>query len=324
MYEFLDIGLTYDELNEFQKNKADWIEKTGRYADTTKRTYWIMLNSKVNFVEMYKNKDLYDFSKNEIIKLIENTQTTSISTKITLYSVIVRYMDWAYKEGIKNGENPCDMIETRDLFTINELAFKSSYKPLQEFYDFILDLNCSDVDRAMLTLLRYGVKVDYVGNVRWEDIDRERKVINVLVDDKELKLPIDNLFIMIMNQAKMCDRYAPGQKTVEYVDYGFIIKATPTVTWKAIPQEKVYNKCGEISRKNEINRISVPELNISRKYDLLFDILSENGKVTKSDIERVIESFGEEINTIKLMKLRQNFELLSGTVVDWKRKNTTN
>lgn len=129
---------------------------------------------------------------------------------------------------------------------------------------------------------------------------------------------------MIINQAKACDRYAPGQKMVEYVDYGYIIKATPTVSWKSIDKLSVYNKVGVISRNNKIQRISVPELNMNRRYDLLFNILNNYGKVTKLDIERVIEVLGDELTVMKAMSLRQNFELISGTVVEWKRKNRTN
>ncbi|AQS04003.1 hypothetical protein [Clostridium beijerinckii] len=324
MYEFLGIGLTYEELNDFQKHKADWIEKMDRYALNTKKVYWSVLNLYVNFVELHKNKDLYEWDKEEIIQIIKNIPSKAPATQRTLYSVVVRYIEWAYKEGIKTGENPCDTINTSELFTIDELILQNSYKALQEFYEFILELNCSDVDRAMLTLLRYGVKIDDVGTVRWEDVDRESKVIKVFRGDIELKLPIDNLFIMIINQAKACDRYAPGQKMVEYVDYGYIIKATPTVSWKSIDKLSVYNKVGVISRNNKIQRISVPELNMNRRYDLLFNILNNYGKVTKLDIERVIEVLGDELTVMKAMSLRQNFELISGTVVEWKRKNRTN
>ncbi|NRT91484.1 hypothetical protein [Clostridium beijerinckii] len=323
MYEFLGMGLTYEELNEYQKNKADWLQKIDRYAESTKKAYWGNLNLKVNFIELQKNKDLYDFNKEEIIQLVKYLPTKSITSKQQLYTVIFRYMDWAYKEGIKIGDNPCDTIIPTELFTINEMAFKEQYIEINDFINFIYDLNCSDVDRAMLTLLRYGVKIDDVGKVKWDDIDKENKILNVLHGDKNLELPIDGIFMIMMDKAKECHRYAPGQKTVEYVDYGYIVKATATVTWKSMMPEKVYNKVGAISRINEIQRISVPDLINSRIYDLLFNTLNDYGKVTKSDIERVIETFGDEVTVIKLMRLRQNFEVLSNTTVEWKRKNRT-
>lgn len=320
MYKFLGIGLTYDDLNEYQKNKANWLENVDRYSDATKKAYWVNLNTKVADEEVSKNKDLYDWNKDEIIKLIKDMPTKSYATKTQVYTAIVRYMEWTYKEGNKEGENPCDSINTKELFAINEIVLHESYIELQKFYDFILELNCSDVDRAMLTLLRYGVKVDDVGKVKWEDVDRENKILKIIRNDKEIELPIDNLFIMIINQAKSCDRYAPGQKLVEYVDYGYVIKATPTVKWREIPAENVYNKVGMISRNNKIQRISVPDLNDSRKYDLLFNILKDYGKVTRNNVERIIEIFGEESTIPKILRVIKSFELISEIEVDVKRK----
>ncbi|BCZ47607.1 hypothetical protein psyc5s11_36740 [Clostridium gelidum] len=324
MYEFLGRGLTYDELNEFQKRKADWIEKIDRYSENTRKVYWVVLNSKVTPLEIQENKDLYNWNKEEIISLIKDNTTNSKATKMNLYTIIVMYIKWAYQNGVKSGENPCDTIDTKALFTIDEAVLKESYQTLQEFYDFILGLNCSDVDRAMITLIRYGVSIDQVGTIKWEDIDKENKVLNVNREEKEsLQLPIDNLFIMMIDKAKMCDRYAPGQKMVEYVDYGYVIKASATVDWKVIPAINIYNKVGVISRNNKIMRISVSKLYINRKHDLLFNILNDYGKVTKLDIEKVIEIFGEEITAIKSFKLKQEFELISSRVVEWKRKNRT-
>lgn len=323
MYDFLGMVLAYEELNEYQKHKADWLENIARYRQNTKKVYWVIFNSKVNMFEIKKNKDLYDFNKEEIIEVVRNSETKVITNKQILYTVIVRYMDWAYKEGIKVGENPCDSIDTKELFTIDELAFKESYRTLQEFYDFILGLNCSDVDRAMITLLRYGVKIDDVGKIKWEDVDRENKTLKINHMDEEnfdnnyiIELPIDNLFIMMIDKAKTCDRYAPGQKLVEYVDYGYVIKATPTVKWKDIDKLSVYNRVGVISRNNKIQRISVSDLTTNRKYDLLFNILNDYGKVTKSDVEKVIEILGEELTPMKLTKLKRNFELISGIKVE--------
>ena len=51
MYEFLDEDMSYKRLNIYQKHKADWLEESGdRYASTTKRAYWIHLNTKALFV----------------------------------------------------------------------------------------------------------------------------------------------------------------------------------------------------------------------------------------------------------------------------------
>lgn len=272
MYEFLDENMSYDRLDEYQKHKADWLEETTRYLNKTKRTYWIHLNTKVHYIEDSKGKDLFDFDKQEIIKLVKYAPTNSLASKTALYTIIVRYMDWACEKGLNYVGNPCDTIDTKELFVINKLAFKKSYQTLQEFYEFISELECTDVDRAMFTLLRYGVKVDDVGTVKWEDIDRKNKVINIYKEETLLQLPIDSIFLMIIDKAKSCETRISGKRQINYLDFGYIVKAFEGVGWQHMSSDKVYNRAGEITRKNRISRISVPELIIQENmtYYLMF------------------------------------------------------
>lgn len=321
MYGFLDEDMTYESLNEYQKRKADWLEEMSyRYSETTQRTYWILLNTRVNFLELSKEKELYDWNKEEIIQTIKTTATTSETTKTILFSTISMYIAWACEKGFCHEGNPCEDIDTTGLFNINDEAKKQQYKTLQEFYEFIFGLNCSDVDRALLTLLRYGVPIYSVGSVKWEDVDRENKILNVYSEDKgELSLPIDNLFIMIIDKAKSCNEYSPGQKKVVYVDFGYIVKATPIVRWQQISAEDVYNKLGNLSKLNRINRISVPNLNMNRRFDLLFDRYKQNGEVTNIDIDEVNEIFDNTYTVNKNSRVRRDFQLISGIEITRKK-----
>lgn len=310
MYDFIDMELKYETLDEFQKFKAKWLEESSYYSFNSKVTYWGILK-KAHKTEEVKGKDLFDFDKQEIIQLVKYLPTKSITTKQQLYTAIAKYMEWACDKGYNYVGNPCDTMTSSELFTVNELAFKERYKTLQEFYDFIYDLECSDVDRAMITLLRYGVKIDDVGKVRWEDIDRDNMTLNIHTDDNLLQLPIDNLFIERMDMARMCTTRILAKMEQSYVDCGYIVKTVDTSKWVIIPSGKVYNLISEISKKNQINRISVPDLNNARKYDLLFDIVDKNDDITMKDIKYVSSIFEESTYT-KAYGLRKNFEILSG------------
>lgn len=337
MYDFLDEGIRYDDLNIYQKHKADWLEESKKYSKSTRRSYWINLNTKVNYLEVDKKKELYKWDKEEIIQLIKTAPTTKGSTKSILFSVVSMYIAWAYKKGFNFTGNPCDSIDTSKIFTVNELAFRESYIELQKFYDFIFDLNCTDVDRAMLTLLRYGVDVDDVGKVKWEDIDAEGKTLRVnhIDEDNEeknsiLELPIDHWFMMIIEKAKACE-YRPRQmktndkeskkepQIVSYVDYGYIVKAPEFVEWNSMDGATVYNRVSVISKANGIQRISVPDLNDSRKYDLLFNIVDKTDNVRTQDIEDVLKMMEGYISTSRVVSLRNSFEILSGYPVERKR-----
>ncbi|WP_017212204.1 HNH endonuclease [Clostridium beijerinckii] len=330
MYEFLDMNLTYESLDEFQKFKANWLEEADYYAIVSKVNYWRLINGKVHKTELIKGKDLFDFDKQEIIQLVKYLPTKSIRTKRQLYAVILKYMEWACLKGYNYVGNPCDTIVTKELYTINERAFKEQYIEKDEFVNFVYGLECSDVDRAMLTLLRYGVKKDEVGKVKWTDINVDGKFLGIQRGDKELKLPIDGIFMMMMDKAKNChyrkwskDKSNMKEKTevkiLSYRNSEYIVKPLESVEWDFMDGTTVYNRIQRISESNNRQRISVPDLISSRKYDLLFEILDETGEVNTKSIDKVLLQLEGVSNHSRRNRLEKNFELLSGIKVKERR-----
>lgn len=331
MYEFLDMNLKYDTLNEFQKFKANWLEEANYYSHSSKVNYWRLINGKVNKTEIIKGKDLFDFDKQEIIQLVKYLPTKSITTKQQLYTAIVKYMEWACEKGYNYVGNPCDTIVATELFTINEMVFKEQYIEISDFINFIYDLECSDVDRAMLTLLRYGVKIEEVGKVKWDDISADGKFLRIQRDERDLELPIDGIFMMMMDKAKNChyrDLYKKKStmkedtkvKIVSYRNSEYIVKPLENVEWDYMDGTTIYNRISVISKANKIQRISVPDLNSSRRYDLLFDIVERKNHITKRDVQHVLSIFGE-VTDNKAVRLKNNFELLSGYPVEGLRRD---
>jgi len=310
MYEFLDENQRYEDLNIYQKHKADWLEDEKDYASRTKRAYWMHLG-KANSRELSKEKDLYDWDKGEIIKFIKYSPTKNPSSKPPMFTATNMYIAWACKRGFNYVGNPCDTMEVSDWFEVNELAKKESYQSLQKFYNFIAGLNCTNVDKAMITLLRYGATVDNVGTIKWEDIDRYNMILNIYTEDKVLRLPIDNLFIERMDMAKMCTTRVTTKLEQTYIDCGYIVKTVDISKWITIPSGKVYNLISEISKRNQINRISVPDLRNSRKYDILLEIYEENNEVSNYDVDEVLIMFDGYSSSIKRNTLKMEFELVT-------------
>lgn len=331
MYEFLDMNLKYDTLDEFQKFKANWLEEADYYSHNSKVGYWRILNAKVHGTEVIKGKDLFDFDKQEIIQLVKYLPAKSVTTKQQLYTAISKYMEWACSKGYNYVGNPCDTIVPTELFTVNEMAFKEQYIEISDFINFIYDLECSDVDRAMLTLLRYGVTIDEVGKIKWEDISADGKFLRVKHETKDLELPIDGIFMMMMDKAKNChyrkwSKDKPNMKaetevkTISYRNSEYIVKPLETVEWDYMDGTTAYNRISVISKANKIQRISVPDLNNSRKYDLLFDIVEKNNNISKRDVKYVLSIF-DEVTESKAVRLKNNFELLSGYPVEGLRRD---
>jgi len=315
MYDFFNENIVYEELNQFQKNKADWLENTNRYAMNSKNAYWTFLNGYINDFEIDNGKDLMNFSKDELIDTLNNIPSEKYHIVLGILSVIKSYL--GEKKIYNEIEiNYCDEIDFKKILKEKTKTMNFLYQNLEEFYNFILEVNCSDVDKMMIILLRYGVDINNIGFIKWEDVDKENKILNV----KNLQLPIDNIFLVMLNKAKECNEYSAGQKKVVYIDYGYIIKATPTVKWKTASGLICHNKIGQIERRIKNNKISVGELNKSRRYDLLLKKNYENNIVTKSDLRKIIDIFEEDETESKVQNLKKNFELTTGIKVIIKRK----
>jgi integrase len=312
VYDFFKGDITYNDLNKYQKIKADWLENTTRYASSTKEAYWLAFNLYINNFELELDKELRYFTKEDVIMILNHISNNSLKSVKRSYDIINLYMNYISRTD-DNFKNPCDEINIKEY--INSKANKNKYESLQDFYDFILGLNCSDVDRMILVLVRYGVDIDDIGLIKWADIDKDNMVITINKENKQLNLPIDNLFLLMVDKAKQCFRYAPGQKLVEYVDYGYVIKASATVRWKSTNGSNCRNVIGKISSRNNIDRISVPDLMNFRKYDLLLKKYYNEKIIRLEDLKNIIELFEGEVTEGKLNTFRRNFELDNGIKV---------
>ena len=343
MSEFLE-SLDINKLNEYQMNKRNWLVESHYTAERTNITYWGALeDNRINFLEKAKGKDLYDFSTPEIIETINYAPTIKMSSKLVLKTVITKYNQWALDRGYNpTGINPCDGINNKDL-KVNMTAFEMSYIDLDHFYDTLKVVQASDVDKMILVMARYGIKTKDMAYIRWEDVDREGKMVILSYKYKiPLFLPIDDRFIECVDKAKDEEGYKREGKvaetmnsktkkikykkiekrvSTEYEDYGYILKVSERAKGEGIVKENtIRNRVYEMSKiktidNKDFKRPNVRDYNISRRYDLLFDILDMNGRITTNDLRTVLDIFEDDITSNKVNQLKTNFELISNVEV---------
>lgn len=318
MNNFLD-SLNLNELNEYQKNKRNWLLETD-YSEATIKTFWRMINTNILFRENSKSKDLYDFSKPEIIDIITTMPTINIKSKFSMFSIINSYIKWACKRGYNYVGNPCDTILPAEIVEVNEEALKQSYATLDEFYDFIDGLICSDVDKMILVLLRYGVKIGLVPKIRLTDINRLNNTLDVYNEKFILKFPIDKRFLDRVDRCVKCDKYSYKSEGLDInTIYGesnsYLIKNTNRSDGATININSLYNRINNISKNNKIQRINSGNLNKARKYDFLFKAMLEHGEVDSEDIKIIIQAFDGNATAPKISDLKTNFEMISNIEV---------
>ena len=306
--EYIKETIGTKELNEYQKNKLNWLYDSD-YSYNSKLNFWKLFNKNIVFIELEKNKDIYDFDKKEIIDLIKNTPSTKVSTKLTMFSMISRYIDWAVLRGYNYMGNPCDTINVHKILDIDTEVTKEEYKSLHDFYIWIRQLkNATPVDKMILLMLRYGINVKNIGEIKMQDINRENNLLHCKNENIDVVLPIDKEFIDMAEKSNSCLEY----EDIKYTVSDYIAKAQLNMQVPALTKTVIYNRINVIFKRAEEKRISIPLLNLSRKYDILYNKYLLNGKVTIDDVKDVLRTFNGKFTPNQVLTLKRNFELAMG------------
>ena len=288
-------------LNKFSENKLIFIEDL-MFSNNTKERYWSILDSDlITTSENNKDKDLYEFTSEEIIEVVSALPTTKIRTQKQVLSVINRYINHAIERGwLSTGINPCDIIKANDDIHSNKESLKRTYMNLDEFYNWIENLEASDVDIMLLVLLRYGCTMKEICNLVYDDVNVYDKTLNV----NGKKYPIDGMFVNYVEKAYCCNEY----EDIVYQDSNYIIKPTQKTRSNKVNENSLRNKMTMIADKNSIDRPSINALNKSRKFDLILSIYNEKKILYYSDIEDALKIFDDNMTDNKSFILKENFE----------------
>lgn len=301
----------YKKINRFYDNKINFIKEKGYDEESSIKKYlYVILNENVALAEKNKDKDLYDFNTSEIVDLVNNTFiTVKTGVKNQNFNIIKTYIDWAIERGLLvTGINPCDSITDND-FKVSEKMAKDYYQTLDEFYDWLKELKCSKVDKALITLVRYGVEIKETVKLQFEDINKEEKIITIRNNNDFKFLPVDDRFIEVMEDSKYCSDY---DKT-SYVQEGdYIVKQTRKGRRERPEINSIRNRFNIISVNNGIARINPTMLKDNREYDLLLEIAKQNGELATKDFKDIIQIFNyknitESTITNKTQILKRQF-----------------
>lgn len=202
---------------------------------------YIICANIVELMENIKNKDLYQFNRDELLQLIGELNPSSPQAAITQLSVIRKYIDFAIINGyLTTGINFADLIKPEDVQNVvNKQAMELKYVTREEIIDKTNSLN-NAIDAAFLMLLFEGIKgeelseiinlrkgdvnydnntlmlVDNNNNVRYKKVSQE--TINIVQDASNQK----DYFVIVDTDKRKLQFYKRLQDT------DFIIRTTGT------------------------------------------------------------------------------------------------
>lgn len=298
-------------LDDFQKNKMIWLDTLEN--EITKITYFRLINKHVHALEKMYDKDLYDFTATEIKNLMMSLVTNSRDTKKSIYSAINSYIAWAVSRGFNFTGNPCDSIDPtiEGLYEINIVAGKKAYMPLDEFYEWLNSLDATDIDKMLITMIRYNVNVSEANTIKWEDVNIGEKYLELIRKDKLIQLPIDDEFINRVYLAKSCKdkpTLSLKKKYVDtYFDAGYIIKSN--VGMRKVPVATLYNNITQLCENNEIPRIDLSLLSKSRKYDYAIE-LNEEKLMDSNDLRDILNLIGSNASDNAVSSFKKDLKAL--------------
>lgn len=318
--------------NKYMENKILFLNDNN-FSSYTQLSYFDLLNNNVNYLEVDKGKDLYEFTKDEILDLIKDSATNSQRSKRALFSVINSYIRWSIDVGINYIDNPCDDINIAEVTDISKKAMENVYIEMSDFKRTIFNIfkySC-EADIVIAIMLRYGISIDQMSTIKWEDVDRDNYTVKVNYKNKEyIYLPIDDYFIKWIDLAKECKVFEyeiitkdgkEFMKQLNFIDEGYIIKGTNRTKGGIVNFTTIHNRYNLLFSRSGLTRYKVRDLQKSRRFDLLFCKLKENnGSMIYSDLKEVIKIFMPDSTPANNNLIKTDFQKIANIKITRVRK----
>lgn len=286
-------------------------ETYGNY--NTKHTYFFIYDTKIKPEENELYKNLGKFTATEIITMMQG-MTGSITTRKNALTLVTKYMEWFWKDDEQN--NPMLDIDTRNisLIVVNNKHMSNVYVPLESLQKDLAHFveaegnTITPLDAMIATLIRDGVTAEQVARLKYTDFNYEKNTVKIKEDGiRQVKLHEETINWVI--EAREDDTPVGRKKIVLQSIENHIVKvATDTYTEdqgiKSIRRRLA--KFGELGYRP----LSENVLIISKKIDMLDQIVERTGVVTKEDFIKVQKYFGNKGSS--WFKIRTEYEAVRG------------
>lgn len=272
-------------------------------AEDSRSTYSHVFK-KSEALEELVEKDLFNFSLNQIGAVMESLELASYSAARTYGRVISSYLNWAFDKGYRKEENELKEIGNIwfDKYATN-LKLYLSEDELFEVEEQLVNYQ----DKVLLRLLFEGVNgfdSSELLNLRYENVNFETGQL-LLKDDRhgERSISVSNTAIKYIEKALEEETYynkngtATGRRTTSTLeDSPYVIKATVSKA-RVNPNERaekhtIYRRLTVISDLFEITFLTAKNLEKSGMIKMGKDLYLEHGKLDKPQLKQIAEHFG--------------------------------
>ncbi|WEG18574.1 hypothetical protein PQ478_08830 [Alkalihalophilus pseudofirmus] len=281
-----------------------------RYLETISETSYVAYESRLKALsndEKRYNKDIYDFTRKEIIDTLYALELPSMSSARAYLSTVKSYIDWAIANGYVNSNiNPVARVYTNVLDEIIDHTKKMfiSEEELTEIEE--KDLNNNYQDRVISRLIFegvYGTKFSELAGIKLKDINTDTNEITIREGKFPRTVQVSERLVNFLLKAASEDMYILANglaesraKEKKLIQNDYVIRAVDNGRIKdhnaPVSYMTLYTKLRHI--KEITNKPYLTPTNIRRSGMLYMGYLlyKENGKLDKEEYNLIAEKFG--------------------------------
>lgn len=287
-------------------NKENKIRYLKQFSDDTAKTYADIFNS-LRFSEEDYDKDLYDFSLDELAEAIYSLNKPTIGSAQMVVSILTGYLSWAIEEGLtKSNINPLRIVG-KDFYHSLIDHSKKLFISHEELLDLEDRLLINAQDKVIFRLIYEGVsgfQLSEILNLKESDIDG-----NVLtVHDAKTgtrKVKVSDRCIKIINEAIYQGNYGvyylknghaeSYRQQAQFLKSDYVVKRTESGCTREenLPASKgvVYNKITSLRKLLNAPYLTPKNIERSGMIKMAGDLLKRDGELTNKQLKEIMEQF---------------------------------
>jgi hypothetical protein len=140
------------------------------------------------------NKDVYEFTPNEVRDMFSALQVGSEDTAVVLLSTVKKYREWAFTERlVQSNIDPVMTITSSEIRqSVSLIKYKNQYFKKEEDFTNFIDFIENWQDKVIFEFAYEGLNNNEMINLKVTDCDFENNIINVrrMNNDEEIIVPI--------------------------------------------------------------------------------------------------------------------------------------
>lgn len=256
-------------------------------------------------LEHFYGKDLYDFNREELRKLLFVLKPTKINSSYLSGMAISRYIDWSIAKGYRKLVNPLSFV-ARDWYEQFTIEVNTYFT--EDFLEEVIKSCKNAQDAVIVCLLKEGIRGEAneeILNLRKNDINFETNELSLRDDINKTKriLTVSDNCIRLCRQAlneseyeKLNGETDPNIKTptTKLVDNEFVIKTSLTNAKSIEKADKniIHRRISMLA--SQFNEPYFTPMNISYSGMLIMarNIYIKKGRLDYEDYNRIFDTFG--------------------------------